>query len=205
MDCVGAGISLVEQFLGDMEVVAAAVHICDADHREVAGRDGPGAEEVVAAATRRAAAFGAAHQHVARPSGGHADGYRVRCDLPCLISVHDLDAHAALKQVQLESGICCEMVEMDATPVVKALLDAAEAVLGAGARKVLAAVLPEIRTISVKVAQSLAFDSMEEEDFAAFFKGITAWIGDHYAQVMLDDVRADYWRMVNGRQRWRAA
>ncbi len=94
---------------------------------------------------------------------------------------------------------------MDASPVVKALLDAAETVLGAGARKVLAAVLPEIRTIPVKVAQSLAFDSMEEEDFADFFKGITAWIGDHYAHVMLDDVRADYWRMVNGRQRGKAA
>lgn len=65
---------------------------------------------------------------------------------------------------------------------------------------VLAAVLPEIRTIPVKVAQSLAFHSMEEEDFAAFFKGITAWIGDRYAHVMLDDVRADYWRMVNGGQ-----
>ncbi|MFT4410209.1 hypothetical protein ACLMOV_11320 [Stenotrophomonas muris] len=117
----------------------------------------------------------------------------------------DLDAHAALKKLQLDSGICCETVEMDASPVISALLDAAEAVLGAGARRMLAAVLPEIRTIPVKVAQSLAFDSMEEEDFAAFFKGITAWIGDHYAHVMLDDVRADYWRMVNGRQQGRAA
>ncbi|OBU73893.1 hypothetical protein A9K61_04290 [Stenotrophomonas maltophilia] len=113
----------------------------------------------------------------------------------------DLDAHAALKKLQLESGICCEVAEMDASPVVKALLDAAETVLGTGARKVLAAVLPEIRTIPVKVAQSLAFDSMEEEDFATFFKGITAWIGDHYAHVMLDDVRADYWRMVSGQRK----
>lgn len=117
----------------------------------------------------------------------------------------DLDAHAALKKLQLESGICCETVEMDASPVISALLEAAEAVLGAGARKVLAAVLPEIRTIPVNVAQSLAFDAMEEEDFASFFKGITAWIGDHYAHVMLDDVRADYWRMVNGREPGRAA
>ncbi|MCR1005759.1 MAG: hypothetical protein NQ082_13640 [Stenotrophomonas maltophilia] len=65
--------------------------------------------------------------------------------------------------------------------------------------------LPEIRTIPVKMAQSLAFDSMEEEDFAVFFKGITAWIGDHYAHVILDDVRADYWRMVAGRKEGRAA
>lgn len=112
----------------------------------------------------------------------------------------DLDAHAALKQVQLESGICCELVQMDASPVVKALVDAVETVMGAGARNVLAAVLPEIRTIPVKVAQSLAFDSIEEEDFATVFKGITAWIGDHYAHVMLDEVRADYWRIVNSRQ-----
>ncbi len=117
----------------------------------------------------------------------------------------DLDAHAALKQIQLDSGICCEMVEMDATPVVAALLDAAEAVLGKGARKVLAAVLPEIRTIPVKHAQSLAFDSMEEADFRLFFDGITAWIGEHYAQVMLEEVRGEYWRMVNGKQQGRAA
>ncbi|KWV17158.1 hypothetical protein ATB53_00315 [Xanthomonas translucens] len=110
----------------------------------------------------------------------------------------DLDAHAALKRVQLESGIRCETVEMDAAPVVSALLDAAEAVLGAGARKVLAAVLPEIRTIPVKVAQSLAFDSMEEDEFADFFRGITAHIGEHYAHVLLDDVRAEFWLMANG-------
>lgn len=117
----------------------------------------------------------------------------------------DLDAHATLKQVQLDSGICCETVEMDATPVVAALLDAAEAVLGKGARKVLAGVLPEIRTIPVKHAQSLAFDSMEEAEFRLFFDGITAWIGEHYGQVMLDDVRREYWRMVNGKQEGRAA
>ncbi|MGT9865782.1 hypothetical protein ACSYHF_08850 [Stenotrophomonas maltophilia group sp. P373] len=112
----------------------------------------------------------------------------------------DLDAHAALKQVQLESGVCCEIVEINASPVVKALLDAAGTVLRAGARKVLAAVLPEIRTIPLKVAQSLAFDSMEDEDFATFFKGITARIGDRYAHVVLDDLSAEYWRMLNGRQ-----
>jgi len=117
----------------------------------------------------------------------------------------DLDAHAALKRVQLEAGICCEMVEMDATPVIAAVLDASETLLGAGARKVLAGVLPEIHTIPVKVAQSLAFDSMEEEDFATFFKGVTAWIGERYAHVMLDEVRSEFWLMVNGRQQGRAA
>ena len=31
-----------------------------------------------------------------------------------------------------------------------------------------------------------------EEEVAAFFKGITAWIDDHYTHVMLDDVHAEY-------------
>lgn len=107
----------------------------------------------------------------------------------------DLDPHATLKQVQLELGICCETVEMGATPVVKALLDAAETVLGAGARKVLAAVRPEIRTILVKVPQSLAFDSMEEGDFALFF----------YRHTSCWTTCADYWRMDNCKQQGRAA
>lgn len=81
--------------MGDMEVVAPAVHVGDANHRKVAGRDGPGAEQVVTAATRRAAALGAADQHVARPAGGNADGHRVRRDLPCLLSIHEPRGHQA--------------------------------------------------------------------------------------------------------------
>lgn len=113
----------------------------------------------------------------------------------------DLSAHEAIKRVQVESGICCEIVEMDASPVVSALLDAAEAVLGKGARKVLAAVLPAIRVIPVKQARSLSFDELEEDDFRTFFDGITAYIAEHYAHLMLDDVRAEYWDLVNGTRR----
>lgn len=113
----------------------------------------------------------------------------------------DMDSHAALKAVQLQSGVACEVIEMDASPVVSALLDAAETVLGKGARTVLAAVLPAIKTIPVKVARSLAFDDMEDDEFANFFEGITAYIGEHFTSVMLDDVRADYWSMVNGDNR----
>ena len=31
-----------------------------------------------------------------------------------------------------------------------------------------------------------------------FFDGITAYIAEHYSSVMLDDVRAEFWTMVNG-------
>lgn len=113
----------------------------------------------------------------------------------------DMDSHAALKVVQLESGVACEVIEMDASPVVSALLDAAEAVLGKGARAVLGGVLPAIEKIPVKVARSLAFDDLEEDEFANFFEGITAHIGEHYASVMLDDVRAEFWLMVQGDRR----
>jgi hypothetical protein len=50
-----------------------------------------------------------------------------------------------------------------------------------------------------------AFDLVEEEALGAFFNGITAWIGEQYGHVMLDEVRSEFWLMVNGQQRWRAA
>jgi len=110
----------------------------------------------------------------------------------------DLTAHEALKAVQLEAGVCCFEREIDATPVISAVLAAAEAVFGAGAAKLLRTVLPEVRTVKVKEARSLAFDEMAEDEFRGFFEGITAYIAEHYAGVMLDEVRGEFWEMVNG-------
>jgi len=110
-------------------------------------------------------------------------------------------AHDALKAVQLASNTACDMIEMDATPVISAILDACESLLGQGARKVLAGVLPEIKTIPVKVARSLAFDEMAEDEFGEFFHGVTEYIGLHYASVMLDEVREEFWKMANGETR----
>lgn len=83
----------------------------------------------------------------------------------------DLDAHAALKRVQTESGVCCEPLEIDLGPLGK---------------------------VQVKQARSLAFDELEEDEFRTFFDGITAYIGEHYTSVMLDEVRAEFWELVNG-------
>lgn len=112
-----------------------------------------------------------------------------------------LDAHDAVKRLQLDANVCCETVEMDATPVITAVLDACEALLGAGARKVLAGVLPEIRTIPVKHAESLSFDEMEQARFQELFDGLTEYIGNHYTHVMLDDVRAEFWEMAGQNRR----
>lgn len=86
----------------------------------------------------------------------------------------DLDAHAALKRVQTESGVCCEPLEIDLGPLGK---------------------------VQVKQARSLAFDELEEDEFRTFFDGITAYIGEHYAHVLIDEVRGEYWSMVNGERR----
>lgn len=107
-------------------------------------------------------------------------------------------AHDVLKEVQRRSGVCCATVLMNASPVVTAILDAAEVMLGAGARKVLAGVLPDIKTIPVRVARSLSFDEMDEDEFHGFFDGVTAYIAEHFAGVMLDEVRAEFWDMVQG-------
>ncbi|MCD9005198.1 hypothetical protein LDO31_02915 [Luteimonas sp. XNQY3] len=112
-----------------------------------------------------------------------------------------LDAHAALKRVQLESGIACTVEERDARPVIDAVLAAAEATLGQGAAKVLAGVLPVIETIPIKTAQSLAFDAMDEDEFAGFFTGICDHIDANYSSVMTDSVRAEYLLMTGGQRR----
>jgi len=85
----------------------------------------------------------------------------------------DLSGHDALKQVQREAGVCCEPMEID---------------------------LGTLGRVPVNVPRSIAFDEMAEDEFATFFIGITQWIGDHYAGVMLDEVRAEFWLMVEGEQ-----
>ena len=86
----------------------------------------------------------------------------------------DLGAHEALKRVQRDAGVCCEPFEID---------------LG-----------PALGKVQAMQARSLAFDEMDESEFRAFFDGITAYIAGHYASVMLDEVRGEFWLMVNGEQ-----
>lgn len=64
-----------------------------------------------------------------------------------------LDSHGALKRLQRESGICCEEQSVE--------------VPGGG-------------TLALKVAQSIAFDEMSEEEFSHLFKGICHHIVQKY-------------------------
>lgn len=86
-------------------------------------------------------------------------------------SFRDLDSHEAIKRLQRESGICCEPMEID---------------LGA------------LGKVSVNVPQSIAFDEMDQADFEHLFKGITQYVADNYAGVMLAEVLDEFWLMVNG-------
>ena len=98
----------------------------------------------------------------------HALGNLLRDNVEAM---QGLTGHDALKRVQRESGVCCERIEIDLGPLGK---------------------------VTVMQARSLAFEEMTEDEFRVFFDGITAHIGEHYAHVMLDDVRAEFWTMVNG-------
>lgn len=84
-----------------------------------------------------------------------------------------LGSHDAVKRLQRESGVCCEEMEVD---------------------------IPGVGRLMVKQAESLAFDEMEQDRFEQLFDGITEHIGNKYAHVLLDEVRAEFWEMA-GRNR----
>lgn len=109
-----------------------------------------------------------------------------------------LNSHEALKRVQREADVCCETVETDAAPIVAAVLAAAEAVLDRKAIEILADALPAIKKINERRPLSIAYDQMEEGQFAELFAGVTRYIDEHYAPDLMDEVRDEYDRMVVG-------
>lgn len=88
------------------------------------------------------------------------------------------DSHDVIKIIQADSGVCCD--------VEKLIID-----LGTFGR----------HEVDRNIPRSIAFDEMEEDEFSGLFEGITAHIAEHYSSVMLDDVRAEFWLMVNGEGR----
>lgn len=99
----------------------------------------------------------------------------------------NLDSHGAIKRVQLEADVCCELVEIDASPVVTAILAVADSLLGAAAARMLAAVLPDIKTVPVKQAKSLSFDSMPEHQFRQVWEAICRHVAEHYWPDLTED------------------
>ena len=87
-----------------------------------------------------------------------------------------LDMHQALKKLQERSGIGCTTREVNARPIVAAVMAAASSLLGEGACRMLAAVLPEIQTVSITEADSLNFSDMDEGVFSSLWDGWIEWL-----------------------------
>lgn len=72
----------------------------------------------------------------------------------------DLNAHDALKRMQRESGVQCESQEIE---------------------------LPGVGKFTLNVARSMAFDEMEEGDFAELFEGVVRHIRSKYWPTLTDE------------------
>lgn len=71
-----------------------------------------------------------------------------------------VDCHEVIKRLQRESGICCEIQDIE---------------------------LPGLGKIQVKVAKSIAFDEMDEGEFRALWQGICRFICDRYWPGMTEE------------------
>lgn len=88
--------------------------------------------------------------------------------------------HSAIKRLQRESGICCDIETVDAGPVIDSMIRAANCMLGERIATFLGKHLPKIRWLNLLTPQSLAFDSMEQGEFERFYAGICAHLVEHY-------------------------
>lgn len=98
-----------------------------------------------------------------------------------------LDSHEAIKRLQADTGLFCELREIDAGPIVDALLAASGEVLGDAATAMLGSVLPEIRRISIQQPESIAFDSLDESDFKKLWSGICQHLIKTYWHTMTEE------------------
>lgn len=98
-----------------------------------------------------------------------------------------LDSHASIKKLQADSGVFCEPREINATPVVAAILASAKQLLGDGAARMLSAVLPEIQSVTILVPQSISYDCMDESDFRQFWDGICKHLISNYWPTLSND------------------
>lgn len=82
------------------------------------------------------------------------------------------DAHAALKALQRESGIACEVTKIDAKPIVDAVLAAAGQYLPSCEISEIHHALSLLNTIEIADAKSLAYDAMEAGEFTEVFDAL---------------------------------
>lgn len=98
-----------------------------------------------------------------------------------------MDSHAVIKQLQMDSGVYCQQKEVNAKPVVDAVLSAATEMLGVAAARMFHAVLPDIETVEIAAPKSIAYDCMDESDFRQFWEGICQHIIDRYWPTLTEE------------------
>jgi hypothetical protein len=91
-----------------------------------------------------------------------------------------LSAHEVIKRLQLEANTFCSIELIDATPAVSMVLGVLQAIGRADVVQEVADLLPERIVIERKVAQSIAFDSMDEGEFQECFAAIFTHMGQTY-------------------------
>ena len=102
---------------------------------------------------------------------------------------HDMDSHSVIKQLQRESGVCCDLLTISAAPVVTAILAAAERLLGEVPTRMLRAVLPDIQVIDALTPQSISYDCMDESDFRILWDGICGHlIARYWPQLTVEQI-----------------
>jgi len=101
----------------------------------------------------------------------HRLGHALAAFIAEHIPEFDGNAHDALKRMQRESGVCCEPLEIDLGPLGK---------------------------VAVNQARSIAFDEMDEAEFAVLFSGICDYIGKKYLGCMPREEVEEAVKMMDG-------
>lgn len=103
----------------------------------------------------------------------------------CVEQIDDfrnVDAHGAIKKIQLEADIQCETMMVRADGLWQRITEWMVAAIGEAVRPglVLIGGLIAGREIPVRVPQSIAFDEMSEDDFHALYRAMCRHISETY-------------------------
>jgi len=93
-----------------------------------------------------------------------------------------LDAHGALKRLQVESGVGCEELMVRSPRLWSRVIEQVESAMGRPFARVLRESLNEAGApeIPVRVPRSLAFSSMDQSEFESTVRGIARHIAEAY-------------------------
>lgn len=90
------------------------------------------------------------------------------------------DGHGCIKELQKRSGIACDTVDttIDAKPIVDAIMNGCEGIVGKVRAAALRALLPQLETLTMQQTEprSLSYESMGDEDFQTFYADLCRYI-----------------------------